>query len=90
MVENAVAAEHSKERGILRQVMQAEFICACGPVGFDLVFKVVALVQEVDIFSRHIGEQQRLAAILRDIDNLFQVCSEDNLFRTVEGGEHIA
>ena len=98
MVENAVAAEYSEERRILRQVMQAEFVCACCPVSFDIVFKVVALVQEVDIFCSHIGEQQRLAAILRDIENLVQyfvrprtqVCSEYNLFGTFQRSESIA
>ena len=98
MIENLLVAEHVQERGSFGEVVDADFLCAGRPLGFDSRIEVVALVQEVDIFGREVGEQERLAAVLRDVDNLVQdfvgpgtqVGREDNLFRAGECGEGVA
>ncbi len=98
VVQNVCSAEYRQKFGILGQVVQARFVRASRPVRFDGAVELVALVQEVDVFGSHVGEQQGLSAVLGDFDDLVenfvgpgaQVCSEDNLFRSFEGGHGVA
>ena len=98
MVKHLFSAEYRQQGRALREVVQADAVCASAPVRLDRAVEVVALVHEVDIFGRHVRKQERLAAVLRDVDNLVedfvgpgtQVGREDNLLRSGECRERVA